>query len=156
MKTTAFLMLLIATALTTGCARQLSSNVYSEDSVGEASETYPGVIIGVRTVSVEGGDSLGDNTLGIIGGGVAGALVGSTIGKGGGNTLATVAGGLLGATGGAYAEKALKSQQGMEYVVSLENGQTRTVVQGMEPHLSVGQNVYVMISHHGRSRVVTR
>lgn len=156
MKTFLSLLLLAGVAFSTGCARQISSNVYSAHSVGEASETYPGVIIGARTVTVEDQEYLGDNTLGIVGGGVGGALLGSTIGKGKGNTLATVAGGVLGATGGAFAEKALKSQQGIEYVVSLENGQTRTVVQGTDPQLSVGQQVFVMVSHHGRSRVVAR
>lgn len=156
MKALVSLLLLVGVSLSTGCARQISSNVYSARSVGEASETYPGVIISARTVAVEDQEYLGDNTLGIVGGGIGGALLGSTIGKGSGNTLATVAGGVLGATGGAFAEKALKSQQGMEYVVSLENGQTRTVVQGPDPQLSVGQSVFVMVSHHGRSRVVAR
>ena len=156
MKYFSFLLLLAGIAVSTGCARQISSNVYSAGSVGEASETYPGVIISARAVEVEDQEYLGDNTLGIIGGGVGGALIGSTIGKGGGNTLATVAGGLIGATGGAFAEKALKSQQGMEYVVTLDNGQSRTVVQGIDPQLSIGQNVFLMVSHHGRSRIVAR
>ena len=156
MKSLSLLLVLAGVVVSTGCARQISSNVYSAHSVGEATETYPGVIISSRTVDIEDGEYLGDNTLGIIGGGVGGALLGSTIGKGSGNTLATVAGGLIGATGGAFAEKALKSQQGMEYVVSLENGQSRTVVQGMDPQLAVGQNVFLMVSHQGRSRIVSR
>ena len=142
--------------IVSGCARQISSNVYSAGSVGEASETLTGIIISARTVEVQDQEYLGDNTLGIVGGGVGGALIGSTIGKGSGNTLATIAGGVLGATGGAFAEKALKSQQGIEYVVSLDNGQARTVVQGLDPQLSVGQNVYLIVSHQGRSRVIAR
>lgn len=164
MKKSVSLALLVVTALSfTSCARQLSSNVYSEGTVGEACKTYPGVIISAREVTVEGGDSLGDNTAGIIGGGIGGAVLGSMVGKGSGNTLATLAGAGLGAVGGAYAEKALKSQQAMEYVVSLENGEAKTVVQGLDPRLAVGQNVYLMItemvSNHGatgRSRVVAR
>lgn len=157
MKQIIFLMLFGALSLTmTSCARQLSSNVYSADHIGEACKTYSGVIVNAREVTVEGSDELGDNAAGIVGGGVGGAVLGSMVGKGRGNTLATVAGAGLGALGGAFAEKALKSQQGMEYIVALDNGESRTVVQGLDPRLAAGQNVYLMVTDKGRSRVVPR
>lgn len=160
MKKLISLFLVVALGLSfTSCARNLSPNVYSEGTVGEACRTYPGVIISAREVSVEGGDSLGDNTAGIVGGGIGGAVLGSMVGKGKGNTLATLAGVGLGAVGGAYAEKALKSQQAMEYVISLDSGEARTIVQGLDPRFAVGQNVYLMETSYGRqgrSRVVTR
>lgn len=148
--------LVVVSACSVSCARQISSDVYSGSSVGEAAESYFGVIVGSRQVTVEGSESLGDNTAGLIGGGIAGGLLGSMVGGGKGNTLATVAGAGLGAVGGAYAEKALKSQQAMEYTVSLDNGQMRTIVQGLEPRLASGQNVTLMIYHSGRSRIVPR
>ena len=151
-----FLVLGAFVLASTSCARQISSNVYSGSHVGEASETYSGVIVSAREVTVEDEEYLGDNTAGIVGGGVGGALLGSMVGKGKGNTLATVAGAGLGAVGGAFAEKALKSQQAMEYIVSLDNGQTRTVVQGLEPRFGAGQNVYLLVGHKGRSRVIPR
>ena len=139
-----------------GCARQISSNVYSAHSVGETSSTYPGVIISARAVTVEDKEYLEENGLGIVGGGVGGALVGSQIGKGSGNTLATVGGAVAGAVAGAYAEKALKSQDAMEYIVALDNGESKTVVQGVDPTLTVGQKVWLIVSYHGRSRVTSR
>ena len=147
-----FSMAILLAVFSSGCARQISSNVYSADSIGETSTTYPGVIISSRQVTVEDKEYLGDNPLGIIGGGVGGAYLGSKIGKGEGNTLATGAG----AAAGAFAEKALKSQNAMEYVIALENGESKTVVQGLEPSMGVGQKVWLMVSHQGRSRVTPR
>ena len=140
----------------TGCARQISSNVYSADSIGETSSTYPGVIISARQVTVEDKEYLEGNGLGIVGGGVGGALLGSQFGKGSGNTVATVGGAVAGAVAGAYAEKALKTQNAMEYVVALENGESKTVVQGVDSQLAVGQKVWLMVSYQGRSRVTAR
>ena len=138
------------------CARQISPDVYAAGAVGETSETYPGVIIHARLVNVQDKERLQENGLGIIGGGVGGVLAGSQIGKGRGNDLAMIGGAIAGATLGALAEKSLKEQNGMEYVVQLENGSTRTVVQGPQPQLSVGQNVYMIVSHAGRSRIISR
>lgn len=150
------LLLTAALAIVGGCARQISSNTYSAAHVGESSTTYPGVIISARGVTVEDKEYLGDNTLGIVGGGAGGALLGSRIGKGTGNTVATIGGALVGATAGAFAEKALKSQNAMEYIVALENGESKSVVQGPEPSLSAGQKVWLIVSYQGRSRLVAR
>lgn len=146
----------VAALLATGCARQISSNTYSASSIGEVSTTYAGMILGARQVNVQDKEYLEENGLGIVGGGVGGAVLGNQFGKGSGNTAATIAGGLIGATAGAFAEQKLKSQDAMEYVVQLDNGETRTVVQGVEPRLNAGQQVWLMISHQGRSRIVAR
>lgn len=139
-----------------GCARQISSETYSASHVGETSTSYPGVIISARNVVVEDQEYLQDNTLGIVGGGVGGALIGSQIGKGTGNTVAAIGGALAGATAGAFAEKALKKQNAVEYIVALENGESKSVVQGPEPTLAAGQKVWLIVSYQGRSRVVVR
>ncbi len=143
-------------SLFSSCGREISSNVYASNAVGEVSRTEPGVIINLRHVTVQDSEHLQDNALGIIGGGVAGAYLGNMVGKGRGNTLATAAGGLAGATAGAFAEKALKTQDGIEYVINLENGDSRTVVQGPQPAFTVGQRVWVIESNQGRSRIIPR
>jgi outer membrane lipoprotein SlyB len=153
--TGALLALLVLGSLTS-CARQISSDVYAAGAVGETSETFPGVVIHARTIMVQDKEYLEQNGLGMIGGGVGGAIAGSQIGKGAGTDLAMIGGAIAGATLGAFAEKALKEQKGMEYVVQLENGSARTVVQGPNPQLSVGQNVYVIVSKEGRSRIIAR
>ena len=149
-------MIVFAGMVAVGCAREISPNVYSASSVGEASSTFSGVVISARQVTIEDKEYLEENGLGIVGGGVGGAIAGSQFGKGSGKSLATVGGAVAGAVAGAYAEKALKSQNAMEYVVALENGESKTVVQGMDPQLAVGQKVWLMVSHHGRSRVAPR
>ncbi|MFN7710277.1 MAG: glycine zipper 2TM domain-containing protein [Holosporales bacterium] len=140
--------------LASGCARNISSNVYKASAVGETSRTFRGVIVAMRNVVVEDKEYLEDNVLGGVAGGVGGGLIGSQFGKGKGNVAATALGAVAGAVGGAFAEKALKSQDATEYTVELNNGELRTVVQGPEPALSVGQSVLLMVSHQGRSRIV--
>lgn len=151
-------MIFVAAFITlcSSCARDISSDIYSADHVGEASTTYSGTIIHVRTVTVNDSERLQDNSMGIIGGGLGGAYAGSHIGKGDGNTLAIIGGALAGATAGAFAEKALKTQQGVEYVVQLDNGQSMTVVQGPTPAFTTSQPVYVIVGQQGRSRVIAR
>ncbi|SCA62650.1 Outer membrane lipoprotein pcp [Chlamydiales bacterium SCGC AG-110-M15] len=150
--------LFIASALSltlfTSCAREISSNVYEADHVGETSETYRGVIISARQIRVTDKERLEENTLGAVGGGVTGAVVGSNIGKGKGSEVGSVVGALAGAVLGSMAEKKLKEQMGMEYVVELSNGELRTVVQGTNQALSVGQNVLLMVGKTGRSRLI--
>ena len=150
------LVVFAAIGMFTSCAREISSDVYHASHVGEASMTYPGVIIHARQVSAVEHERLEENGLGIIGGGIGGALAGSQFGKGDGNTVATVGGALVGATAGAFAEKALKTQTAMEYIVQLDNGQSMTVVQGPQPTFSPGQPVFVIIGQQGRSRVIAR
>ncbi len=151
-----FCSLFAASTFFSSCARQISSDVYSGASIGETSTTYAGVIVNARKVLVQDQEYLEDNGLGLAGGGLAGAAIGSQFGKGSGNTLATIAGAVAGAVGGAYAEKALKEQEAIEYIVALDNGETRTVVQGPQPQLQSGQKVWLMVSYQGRSRIIAR
>jgi outer membrane lipoprotein SlyB len=150
---------LIALSLTsllllTNCAKNISSNEYSEADVGTVKHTYKGVIISSRPVKVHGADSLGDNQAGLLGGGVAGGLLGSQMGKGRGQVVGLVLGAAAGALGGSFLEKGLKSQEGIEYSVELEDGRILTLVQGTDNSLSIGQRVLVMVGSKGRSRVV--
>lgn len=138
------------------CSRNTSPNVYDSQTVGEAQATYQGTIVEMHKVTVTNENGLQDNTTGILGGGLAGALLGSTIGRGEGSVVATVAGGILGATGGAGLEQKLKTDKAIQYLVKLDNGELKTIVQAKEPRLHVGQAVYVMIGHQGRSRITAR
>lgn len=144
----------LAVLVLSGCARNISSDTYAAGHVGEASFTYQGVIASARKVKVDEGEYLEDNQTGIGLGALGGGLAGSAIGKGSGNLAAIAGGAVIGGVAGAFAEKALKSQEGMEYAVKLTNGSMMTVVQGMENPMSPGTRVLVMVSQDGRSRVV--
>ena len=147
-------VLLSSVVLLSGCGRQISSNVYKAGAVGETSFTYQGVIVNARHVQVSEGEKLSDNTAGIGMGALAGGLLGTQIGGGTGQIAATAGGAILGGIAGAYAEKALSDQTGMEYTVQLTNGQMLTVVQGPDPIYQAGQRVMVISSNDGRSRIV--
>lgn len=148
------IVLIVAPALLSSCARQISSGTYVDSHVGEASRTFRGTVINVRQVRVEGSEKLQDNTAGALIGGGAGALAGAQFGGGHGQLAAAGAGALLGGVLGALGQKELSSQEGFEYVIELSNGEMRTIVQGLDHALSVGQKVLLMVSNDGRSRVV--
>lgn len=143
----------VAALLLSGCAREISSEVYSDAHMGEASRTYRGIVASVRPVQVAP-ENLEGNIVGAGAGALGGGLAASHIGGGKGNIAATAAGVLAGGLGGAYAEKMLKTQNALEYVVELQSGEMRTVVQGPNPAFGVGQAVLVVVAQNGRSRVV--
>ena len=151
-------VLCCGTLLLTGCARNISANSYDARAMnGSGMISYPCKVISVRTVAVEEGDYLEDNKTGTLLGAVAGGLAGNMIGGGRGRILATGVGALAGAAGGAYAEKSLKSQNAYEYVVQLTNGSMRTVVQGMDTFLQVGQEALLIEgTRNSRPRLIAR
>ncbi len=144
--------------LISGCARNISANSYDARALsGKGMVSYPCTIVKVRTISVEEGDYLENNTAGIAMGGIAGGLAGNMIGGGRGRALATGIGALAGAAGGAYAEKALKTQNGYEYVVQLKNGTLRTVIQGTDTYLQPGQEALLIEgTRNSRPRLIAR
>lgn len=144
----------VATLMLSGCARQISPNVYTEAQVGETSRTYRCTIVSVRQIQVKAGERLEDNTTGMLLGGAAGGLAGSAVGNGHGNTAAIVGGAIAGGILGSLAEDQLKTQDALEYVVELENGKVRTVVQGLDSALRVGQDALLIIGERGRSRLI--
>jgi outer membrane lipoprotein SlyB len=137
--------------MASGCATNISQDHYSDETVGEASKVYKGVIVDVRKVRV-GPDQLGKSRTGAAMGAVGGAIAGRAIG--GRGAAGILIGGVAGAIGGAYAEKALKTQDALEYTIELANGDGMSVVQGTDKPLSVGQNVRVIVSSRGRSRII--
>ncbi|MBE6447478.1 MAG: glycine zipper 2TM domain-containing protein [Alphaproteobacteria bacterium] len=140
-----------------GCSRDISSDSYEATTLdGPALHSYACTVVSVRKVKISAHDSLEQNTTGGIIGGVAGGLAGNMIGQGKGRILATGLGALAGAAGGAYAEKKLKEQVGYEYVVQLENGSMRTIVQGPNGLLSPGQAAILIEGRNGRSRLIAR
>ena len=144
----------VASMALAACARQISPGVYTGEHVGEVRETYVGTLQSARVVTVQEDELLEDNRTGGLLGGVAGGAAASRIGQGTGKAVAIAGGALAGATLGALAERSVKRQQAMEYIVRLDNGALLTVVQGMQPQIAVGQRVYVQESARGRGRVL--
>jgi outer membrane lipoprotein SlyB len=140
-------------ALASGCATDISSKSYSDEDVGEAAETYAGVVVKVRTVKVAP-DQMGKNHTGMIAGGLAGGLIGSQVASGLGGALITVGLAGAGALGGAALEQKLKTQNGLEITVRLKSGEMRTIVQGTDVAFKSGEHILLMAYARGRSKVV--
>lgn len=143
-------VLTVALALTTvlslnACAPRVGGSNYSVSGAGEMSETFRGVIVGMRTITMAAKSPEHENDPGIGAGAGAfgGALATSGIGGGRGNVAAMGLGALAGGIAGHFAEKALTDQQGVEYQVKLDNGRLITLAQGAEPAMRVGQRVLV-------------
>ena len=98
-----------------------------------------GVVEAVNTVQQKGEGG----AVGMVGGGVAGALVGSQIGHGNGKVVAEVAGAAGGAYLGNEIQKKVTATTHYDVVVRLENGGSQTVSYPAQPGYAVGTRVRV-------------
>lgn len=98
-----------------------------------------GVVEAINVVEHKGEGSY----LGMIAGGVAGALLGSQVGEGRGTTVAQVAGAAAGGFAGNEIEKRMKTTKHYEVVVRLENGGSQMVSYPASPAFAVGSRVKV-------------
>ncbi|RYX90427.1 MAG: glycine zipper 2TM domain-containing protein [Comamonadaceae bacterium] len=98
-----------------------------------------GVIEAINPVEQKGDGSF----VGLIGGGLAGAVLGNQVGKGSGRTAAQI----LGAVGGAYAgreiEKNVRKTTHYEVITRLETGATQSIVLDNAPEFRVGDRVRI-------------
>lgn len=156
-----------------GCARDLSSNVYTADST--LSLTLEGQVISVRPIIVKNSDKAGVGTGGV-GGAAVGGAAGASVGSGSGNVAAAVGGAVAGALIGAVAENQLGQADGYEYIVKVDTSNLKddyyegsgamrsaissattnglvTIVQGTDIMLNKGDAVYVIFSDK-RSRII--
>lgn len=142
--------LLLALPLTAagiaGCASDIDSNYYSTGSVGQVSQAQGCTVVSVRPIKVST-----QNGAGTAIGGIAGGIAGSQIG--GGNTahlLGAVGGAILGGFAGNAAQEGLTSQQGYEYIVRLDNGNTVSTTQGADILLNPGQRCQIIFGNPAR------
>uniref|UniRef100_UPI004028FC72 glycine zipper 2TM domain-containing protein n=1 Tax=Candidatus Scatocola faecipullorum TaxID=2840917 RepID=UPI004028FC72 len=142
--------LLLALPLTAagiaGCASDIDSNYYSTGSVGQVSQAQGCTVVSVRPIKVST-----QNGAGTAIGGIAGGIAGSQIG--GGNTahlLGAVGGAILGGFAGNVAQEGLTSQQGYEYIVRLDNGNTVSTTQGADVLLNPGQRCQIIFGNPAR------
>ncbi len=163
-------------AILNGCARDLSSNVYSSDST--LNLVLEGKVMASRPVIIRDTDKLTDNTAGIFAGGVAGGALGNTAGDGSGH-IAMIAGGVLaGAIIGSIIESNLSKADGIEYIVKVDTSKLKdgyyegsavmrnaistattsglvTIIQAKDTSFNIGQEVYIIFSPK-RTRVIAK
>lgn len=168
------IIFIILATFISGCARDLSSNVYSSDST--LSLTLEGEVVSVRPIKVKESERLSDNAGGMAAGGIAGGVLGSTVGQGGGTTAAIVGGVIAGAVVGTILQDKLGESKGYEYLIKVDTSKIKsnyyegstamrnvissavtsgliTVVQGTDIVIREGQKVYVIFSDK-RTRII--
>lgn len=170
--------LLLASMTLSNCARDLSSNVYTDDAT--QSFTLEGQVLSIRKVAVKTSDRLSDNSGGMLAGGAMGAALGSTAGHSGNasaGAIGIVGGAIVGGLAGAAIEGKLGESEGYEYVIKINSSKIKgdqyydgsaamrsaissaissglmTVVQGTDVLLQKGQKVYVIVSSK-RTRII--
>lgn len=99
-----------------------------------------GVVESVSVVEQKGEGS----ALGVIAGGVAGALLGNQVGQGNGKTVATIAGAAGGAYAGNQIEKNVKKTTHYKIVVRMGDGSHKTVSKKTDPGLMAGDKVKIV------------
>lgn len=81
--------------------------------------------------------------LGVVGGAVAGGLLGNQIGKGTGNTVATVGGAVAGGVIGNEIQKKVTSKKVWVTTVKMKDGSTKTFEQEAQPAWAAGNVVKI-------------
>lgn len=136
---------LAGTMVLSGCATD--SNTYSRNSVGVATQTTNGRLIGIEPVQVQGSNS----GLGALSGAALGGALGSQVGnnrrgfrRGGGSLAAGVGFAILGGLVGAALEEGASGGDGFRYTIELSDGRQVSVVQrDKQPVGQIGGNVRV-------------
>lgn len=122
-----------------------SQNRYGANDVGLNAAVAFGTVVSRRDVDITGNNS----GAGALVGATAGAYGGSYVGSGSGSLGAALAGLVIGAAVGAAAEQAMQDRHGVEYVVTLETGETQSIAQNVaadDAPINVGDRVMVQTS----------
>ncbi len=96
-----------------------------------------GKVLSVRVVEKEGEGS----AVGMVAGGVAGALLGNQIGKGGTRDIATIAGAAGGAYAGKKIEEKVKAVKRWDVAVRFDNGEEKSFSFDKDPGFGTGSEV---------------
>ena len=114
------------------------------------SQVYDAVVLSVRRVRIEGSQS----GAGTATGAVVGGLAGSTAGGGRGKDVATALGVIGGAVAGNLIEKSATTEEAVELLIQLPNGERRSIVQGIgQEEFRPGEAVMVVV-RGATSRVI--
>ncbi len=131
-----------------------SRDVYKDSEVGQIQEVMEGRVVESRLINIEARDSGSGSTIG----GLAGGL-GTLLSVSGGFGLAAfLLGSAVGAVVGYMVEDAATDADGIEYILTLDDGRTVTVVQNRgddEEPLPSGAEVFLQFGGN-YTRVVER
>lgn len=146
-RTSPRLMLALPLLLLAGCAPSIAPDIYATRAVQQANRVEQGVVVQVRRVRVEA-----EGTTGAAAGAGIGAAAGgtATVGNSFVRTLGAIGGGMVGGLVGSAAERAAGDTTAHEYIVRRGDGVLLSVTQRDVVPLALGQRVLVITGSQAR------
>ena len=130
------------------CAPRNTNTTYTGADIGRSAQVSYGVVVSMRPVTIQSGQS----GVGTFGGAAAGATAGSFIG---GDPrmriLGAIGGAIVGGLAGSAAEGALSTGQAVEFIIREDTGQTVSVVQTNEENFR--PNERIVLTRGARTRI---
>ena len=140
---------IIAVALALGACATSNPNVVPVYGAQRMSHVYDATVLAVRPVTIDGSQS----GVGAGAGAIVGGIAGSAIGGGNGAAIATVLGAVVGGVAGNAIERDSTTQNGVEIIVQMRDGQRRAVIQGMTADAWATGEPVIMIVTGGNARI---
>ena len=140
---------IIAIALALGACATSNPNVVPVYHAQRVSHVYDATVLAVRPVTIDGSQS----GVGAGAGAIVGGIAGSAIGGGNGAAIATVLGAVVGGVAGNAIERDSTTQNGVEIIVQMRDGQRLAVIQGVTADAWTAGDPVVMIVTGGNARI---
>lgn len=137
----------VASALA-GCSTT-SPDVIQRSEAQRMSQIQDAVVLTVRPVKVDGSQS----GVGAAAGGVVGAIAGSSVGGRRDGQVAGVLGAVAGAVIGNAIERSSTTEEALEIIVQLRNGERRSVVQAKGAEVFNPGDAVILTTTGGKTRV---
>lgn len=135
-------------ALLAGCSTT-SPDVIQRGDAQRLSQVHDATVLSVRPVRVDGSQS----GIGGAAGGVAGAVAGSSVGGRREGVVVGVLGAVAGAVVGNAIERSATSENAVEILVQMRNGERRAIVQAKGQETLNPGDLVILITTGGKTRV---
>ena len=140
---------IIAVALALGACATSNPNVVPVYHAQRVSHVYDATVLAVRPVTIDGSQS----GVGAGAGAIVGGIAGSAIGGGNGAAIAAVLGAVVGGVAGNAIERDSTTQNGVEIIVQMRDGQRRAVIQGVTGDAWAPGDPVIVIVTDGNARI---
>ena len=140
---------IIVIALALGACATSNPNVVPVYQAQRVSHVYDATVLAVRPVTIDGSQS----GVGAGAGAIVGGIAGSAIGGGNGAAIATVLGAVVGGVAGNAIERDSTTQNGVEIIVQMRDGQRRAVIQGVTADAWAPGDPVILIVSGGNARI---
>ena len=140
---------IIAVALALSACATSNPNVVPVYQAQRVSHVYDATVLAVRPVTIDGSQS----GVGAGAGAIVGGIAGSAIGGGNGAAIATVLGAVVSGVAGNAIERDSTTQNGVEIIVQMRDGQRRAVIQGVTGDAWAPGDPVILIVSGGNARI---